>query len=39
MKKNEDKETTGKLEVNTPHDSTVQKFLQAVKSWLPSLKN
>jgi predicted transposase/invertase (TIGR01784 family) len=28
--KNEDKGTTGKLEVNTPHDSTVQKFLQEI---------
>jgi hypothetical protein len=27
MEKNEDKETTGKLEVNIPHDSAVQKFL------------
>jgi len=29
--KNEDQETTGKLEVNTPHDSAVQKFLQEIE--------
>ncbi|UCH94812.1 MAG: Rpn family recombination-promoting nuclease/putative transposase [Candidatus Aminicenantes bacterium] len=28
--KNEDTETTGKLEVNSPHDKTVQKFLQEI---------
>jgi hypothetical protein len=29
--KNEDKETTGKLEVNTPQDRAVQKFLQEIE--------
>lgn len=28
--KNDDKETNGKLEINTPHDSAVQKFLQEI---------
>jgi predicted transposase/invertase (TIGR01784 family) len=28
--KNEEKETTGKIEVSTPHDSVVQKFLQEI---------
>ena len=28
--KNDDKETNGKLEINTSHDSTVQKFLQEI---------
>jgi predicted transposase/invertase (TIGR01784 family) len=30
--KNEDKETNRKLEVNTPHDSAVQKFLQEIET-------
>jgi hypothetical protein len=39
MKKNEDKETTGKIEVNAPHDSAAKRFLQEEISLLPSLKD